>query len=428
MLSDWTHWLSQRHPDQLLAFLVALLLTDGPRYALSKIVLCAWDWGREAVRWFCGLRPEGTFTHCPSVCLIVAGYNEAETVEATLADVWGTYPRLEIIVVDDGSTDDMEGVARRFARTHEGVKVLRRDDRGGKSSAMNMALVYTQAEVIVVVDADSSLGANAIWEIVQPLADPAVGAVSGSVVARNPAESAATWFQAYEYLNTILVGRLLAARFGVLSIVSGAFGAFRHSALKQVMGWDVGPPEDLDLTLAIRKLGHKVDFAPHANCYTDVPATWWGLIRQRLRWDRSGVIRNHCRKHLDMACPWTKNFRWSNLFVVLDGWFFSVVCTYVIAAWAVLFCVFPPPDAAQVLLMLFLCYESFEIVHVLTILYYSEDLRHDFWILAIFPFVPFYQLLLLAVRVVATTQELFWRKSFEDNYVPLKVRQATWRW
>jgi cellulose synthase/poly-beta-1,6-N-acetylglucosamine synthase-like glycosyltransferase len=291
-----------------------------------------------------------------------------------------------------------------------------------------MALVYTQAEVIVVVDADSSLGANAIWEIVQPLADPSVGAVSGSVVARNPDENLVTAFQAYEYLNTILVGRLLAAKLGVLSIVSGAFGAFRHTALKQVMGWDVGPPEDLDLTLALRKLGHKVAFAPHSSCYTDVPNTWKGLWRQRLRWDRSGVIRNHCRKHLDMACPWTKNFRWSNLFVFLDGWFFNVVCTYVIWAWFVLFCISPPPDAAQVLVTLYLCYLAFEVIQVVTILYYTGDVRKHLWVLGVFPFVPLYQVFLLAARLVATTQELFWRSSFNDNYVPLKVRQATWRW
>lgn len=428
MLSDWTHWLSQRHPDQLLAFLVALLLTDGPRYALSKIAMCFWDWAHATLRWVTGRPSAAPFTHCPSVCLIVAGYNEGETVEATLDQVWGTYPRLEIIVVDDGSTDDMEAVARRFARTHEGVRVLRRDDRGGKSSAMNMALVYTQAEIVVVVDADSSLSPNAIWEIVQPLRDPRVGAVSGSVVARNPFDNFATWLQAYEYLSTILIGRMLAAKLGLLSIVSGAFGAFRRSALDQVMGWDVGPPEDLDLTLAIRKLGHKIAFAPYAMCLTDVPTTWWGLIKQRVRWDRSGVIRNHCRKHIDMACPWTKNFRWSNLFVFLDGWFFSVLCTYMIWAWALMFCISPPPDAPQVLLTLYLCYLAFEVIQVIALIYYSADTKQDLWVLAVFPFLPFYQCLMLAVRLYATTQEIFLRRSYDDNYVPLKVRQATWHW
>src|SRR5688572_14017118 len=100
MLSDWTYWLSHRHPEQLLGLLVALLLTDGPRYALSKILMCVWDWGRATVRLVSGRSRPTTFTHCPSVCLIVAGHNEADGIEATLAGVWGTYPKLEIIVVD----------------------------------------------------------------------------------------------------------------------------------------------------------------------------------------------------------------------------------------------------------------------------------------------------------------------------------------
>jgi glycosyltransferase involved in cell wall biosynthesis len=97
------------------------------------------------------------------VGVVIAGFNEAETIEGTLRTLWGTYPRLEIVVIDDGSHDKMAAVARRFARTHAGVKVLRRPNRGGKSSAMNWGLLYTQAEVIVVVDADSDVGPSAIW-------------------------------------------------------------------------------------------------------------------------------------------------------------------------------------------------------------------------------------------------------------------------
>src|SRR4051812_40269323 len=185
MLAEWIHWLSCRHPDQLLAFLIGLLLTDAPRYALSKILMTLWDWSRDSWRWLRGARSR-VFTHCPSVCAIIAGHNEEEVVGSTLETIWGSYPRLEIIVVDDGSTDAMAELARRFARTHEGVLVLSRPERGGKSSAMNFALPFTKAEVVVIIDADSDLGPNAIWEIVQPLKDPRVGAVSGTVVVRNP--------------------------------------------------------------------------------------------------------------------------------------------------------------------------------------------------------------------------------------------------
>jgi cellulose synthase/poly-beta-1,6-N-acetylglucosamine synthase-like glycosyltransferase len=428
MLTDWIHWLSCRHRDELVLFLIGLLLTDLPRYGLSKIALCLVDWGRGTwhLLWAASRQPR--FNYCPSVCVVIAGHNEEEMIEATLESVWGSYPRLEIIVVDDGSTDAMAARARHFARNHPGILVLSRRQRSGKSSAMNFALAYTSAEVILVVDSDSDLGPAAVWEIVQPLQDPRVGAVSGSVVARNPFDGLTTWLQAYEYLSTIFVGRMLTAWLGILGIVSGAFGAFRRTALEQIKGWDVGPPEDLDLTLCLRKAGHRIAAAPYAQCYTEVPTTWWGLIRQRLRWDRSGVIRNHCRKHLDMAFFWRPNFRFTNLLVLLDNWFFSVVCTYGIWMWAVWFCWRTPEDWWQILLTLYLCYLTFEVIQILVNLYYSTTPGRDLLICLVFFLVPFYQLLLCFVRMVANTQEIFWRTSFTDNYVPYHVREATWHW
>src|SRR5579871_1308351 len=142
MLSDWIYWLSVKHTDQLMTFLWALLLVDTPRYALSKLAMLLWDCGRDFWCWlFIGPR-ERTFTYCPTVCVVIAGYNEGFHIEAPLQSVWGSYPRLEIIVVDDGSTDDMYAVAQRFARSHDGVRVLRIPERSGKSPALNIALQY----------------------------------------------------------------------------------------------------------------------------------------------------------------------------------------------------------------------------------------------------------------------------------------------
>jgi cellulose synthase/poly-beta-1,6-N-acetylglucosamine synthase-like glycosyltransferase len=411
-----------------LTFLLGLLLIDAPRYALSRVVLCLWDWSAGAARWLRGRSTQEAFSHCPSVCVILAGYNEAETIGATLESVYGSYPRLEIIVVDDGSTDGMAVAARRFARTHPGVRVLSRPDRGGKSSAMNFALVYVRAEVVVIVDADSHLGPAALWEIVQPFQNPRVGAVAGNVVARNPFVNLCTWMQAYEYLNTIFVGRMLSERLGILGIVSGAHGAFRTELLRQVHGWDVGPPEDLDLTLTLRKAGYRIAFAPYACCYTEVPESWKTLVKQRRRWERSGVVRNHCRKHLDMVCFWQAHFRWSNLLLFVECWFFNVFCMAGIWVWLAWFFWRQHPDSWNVLFTLYCSYVAFEVVQVLAILYYSMERARDALICTVFPLVPFYQTLMLAVRLWATVEEIFFRGSFHDPYVPLKVRRATWHW
>jgi glycosyltransferase involved in cell wall biosynthesis len=166
------------------------------------------------------------YAHCPSICVVIAGLNEAGTVGHTLRSLHGTYPRMEVMVVDDGSSDGMADVAREFAESHAGVLVLRRPQRCGKSSALNFALPCSRSEIIMCVDGDSQLHVNALWEIVQPFADPGVGAVSGTVLARNAFVNPATWIQGLEYLRCIFVGRRAAAGLNMLGIISGAFGAY----------------------------------------------------------------------------------------------------------------------------------------------------------------------------------------------------------
>src|SRR5258708_27841956 len=170
--------------------------------------------------------------------------------------------------------------ARKFARGHPGVMVLRLADRTGKSPALNHALQYTKADVIVGLDGDADVAADAIWEIVQPLANPQVGIVSGAVLGRNPFANLVTWFQANEFLHSVFVGRILSARLGLLGIASGAFAAIPRAILDKGFGWDEGSSGDLDLTLRIRKAGYEVAFAPYAECYADMMPSWWALIKQ----------------------------------------------------------------------------------------------------------------------------------------------------
>jgi poly-beta-1,6-N-acetyl-D-glucosamine synthase len=428
MLNDWIHWLSSLNSRELLTFVWGLLVVDGFRYGFAKVIMCLIDFGQDVVKWLCGTSNASEEDWVPSVGVILAGYNEAETIEGTLNSIWGTYPRLEIVVVDDGSEDDMARRAECFARGHHGVLVLRRPRRGGKSSAMNFGLQHLTAEIVVVVDADSGLGPQSLQRIVQPLKDPRVGAVAGTVLGRQPFANLVSWLQAYEYLSSIFVGRMVSARLGILGIVSGAFGAFRRSALYAVKGWDVGPPEDLDLTLTLRKAGYRIASAPHAICYTDLPTTWYVLARQRLRWDQSGVVRNHCRKHLDMACVWRKHLLLSDLFLLVESWFTNIVCLIGVWAWILWLCVTWTSESWLLVFSLYVSYVALEIVQALTILYYSDDPAHDALICLVVPIVPVYQVFLMVVRTWALVRETLFRSSFDDNYVPRHVREATWKW
>ena len=427
MLVIWMHWILSLRTDEILMVLGVLLLVDAPRYAYSAVLMAFWD----AVRSLCTGRlpgPEtGAYAYCPPVSVIIAGYNEADTIAKTMESVWNRYPCAQMIVVDDGSNDGMTDAAKKFAAGRPGILVIRRDRRGGKSSALNIGLHYATSEIIVTVDADSRLSENAIYELLQPLQDPKVAAVSATVLAWNPLASLAAFLQAYEYRQTIFISRMSRGRIGMLGIVSGAFGAFRTSVLKQLGGWDVGPGEDGDLILRIRKAGHRVGVAPYANCFTNVPTSWVRLFWQRCRWDRT-VITFECRKHEEMGFPWSANFRWSNFCLMLERWFFNVVCVYTFWLYGIWILTEYPGGALNLLALLYCCGLCIELLQMLVLLFYSDRLKHDLLLCLALPLYPFYQVFMKAVDIFALTREIFSRVSGEDNFVPLHVRKATWRW
>lgn len=418
MLNELTHWLSQKHNNEVILFLWAFLFFDSTRYLLCKLIVFAWD---------LLLPKERTYSHCPKVSILLAGYNEAAGIKNTLASLWGTYPDLDIIIIDDGSTDKMAEEAREFAKTHKGISIIRRETRGGKASALNYGFLFAKGEIIMVIDTDSILDRNSVWEIVQPFADEEIGAVAGTILPRNMFVNLVTWFQSYEYLHSIFIGRLVSCKLGLLGIVSGAYGAFRKDIWQRCQGMDVGPPEDLDFTIRIRKAGYKVAFAPFSNCYTDVPDTWIGLIKQRFRWEQGGVVRNHCRKHNDMLNYFSENFKWSNFFLWIETFYFDFLCPYIIIAYF-LWLVAYTHDLFYCVAWLYFCYLFSEFVQILVCFFYSTNFWRDLIICAIAPLLFFYRTLLLLIRAIANMQELFLRVSFKDNYVPKHVRESTWHW
>lgn len=425
MFAAWIRWLSSLSPSELLLLLSPLLFFDGLRYTGAALVC----WLTDLLRDFLSppeTSPE-TYPYCPSVCVVLAGLNEADSIADTLHSVWGSYPRMELIVVDDGSTDGMADIADAFAAEHSGVLVLRKPERGGKSSALNFALRYTSADILVCVDTDSLLGPNAIWEIVQPLADERIAASSGAVILRNGFTNLCTRLQGFEYLRNIFLGRMFAARMGVMGIVSGAFGAFRRSALERLGGWDVGPGEDGDLVLRLRKQGFQIAFNMYAQCYTNAPTNFRWLFKQRRRWEWAAVTFE-CRKHVDLANPFGAAFTWCNFALLLERWLYAIVLPYASVIYGLWFCWTRFDQLAFILPLHFLAYIALESIQLLLILYYSRDRRRDLRFGAVVPLLPFYALFLRAATLTAITEEFFTRRSFRDNFVPQRVREATWHW
>lgn len=391
-----------------------------------NLTLLIWTWISDL---FTKKDPRKQGAYLPTVCALIPGLNEEATIVQCLESLHGSYPFLQIIVVDDGSTDQMYPLACKFAETHDNVLVLKRPRGGGKSTAQNFSNPYIESEIIVVIDADSTFGRDAIYKLVQPFKDPKVGGTAGCILVRNPTDSLCTLFQTYEYLVSILVGRILSSKIRTLSIISGAFGAFRSSIFSRGRGMDVGPSEDSDITQRIRKMGYNVEFVPDAICYTDVPIKWSQLWKQRLRWDM-GIVRIHLRKHRDNGNLFSNNFRFTNFLDWYDTIFFSVWCS--LSFWvlsAVLIFTLDLETLRNLAVCIVMGYATFGFFQMLTIMFYSTNVKRDLLPCVIFPFYSFYGgLYLRAVRTVAIFDEFFNRSSYRDGYVPNYVQRHAFAW
>ena len=151
------------------------------------------------------------------------------------------------------------------------------------------------------------------------------------------------------------------------------------------------------------------------------------LVSSETGWDRS-VVTYECRKHFDMAYFWQRHFRWNNFVLFFERWFFNIYCLanwWIYGAWLIwLF----TGNAGNVLGLLYLCLLTLELVQTLLLLGYSHSPRRDLRISLILPFYPLYQAFLKTADAVAVIEELFFRRSKNDNFVPAKVRDATWHW
>jgi cellulose synthase/poly-beta-1,6-N-acetylglucosamine synthase-like glycosyltransferase len=427
MFSDWMFWISSIRPNEWVLLLLPLFLFDAPRYAVTATAVWLYDFAERAFEWAFGRERVEQFDYAPGITVIIAGLNEGRSIEKGLSRLWGSYPVLQIVVVDDGSSDQMSQVANEFARSHSGVIVITKE-RGGKSSALNAGLPFAENEIVVILDADSELTETALWEIVQPLKNPRVGAVSGNVLARNKQTNLLTLLQAFEYQRSIFLGRIISSRLGILGIVSGAFGAFRRDLLMEIGGWDVGPGEDEDLVLRLRKMGYLIDFAPYAECYSDVPTKIKVLTKQRRRWEWA-VVTFESRKHIDMANPLHANFNLSNFMLFLERWAFNLV----LPVW---FCLFTTwmlvfewqPHYPYIFAIYYVVFASMEFLQFLIILDYSNNKRRDISLIAAVPIMPPYQLYQRLVTTWAILEEIIHRRSFKDGFVPKHVRDVTWHW
>ncbi|WP_297695067.1 glycosyltransferase [Phenylobacterium sp.] len=220
----------------------------------------------------------------PRVSVLIPCFNEEKVIVASVRRILASnWKRLEILVLDDGSRDRTAEVVRRAFAEEPRVRLMSFEN-GGKARALNRGLVEATGDVIVALDADTLFPPDTIGKLARWFVDPRVGAVAGNALVGNRRNLITRW-QALEYVTAQNLERRALAALGAVTVVPGAVGAWRRSALEELGGYPADTlAEDQDLTLGAQRAGWRIAFDPSARAYTEAPETVSGLLKQRFRW------------------------------------------------------------------------------------------------------------------------------------------------
>jgi poly-beta-1,6-N-acetyl-D-glucosamine synthase len=238
------------------------------------------------------------------VTVLIAARNEAERIQETIAYIAGQdyAGPIEVLVVDNGSTDGTRTVAEAFgAATGQPVRCIS-EPRPGKSHALNTGLAAVGTELVISLDADTVLHPRAVRQLVARLlsAPPDVQAVAGSVLVRNSRDSLWTRMQEWDYFLGIASAKRMQGLYQGTLVAQGAFSLYRTQAVLAAGGWPDAIGEDIVLTWQLMRHGARVYYEPSAVAFTAAPTRLVHLARQRARWAR-GMIEG-----LRSVKPWNQ--------------------------------------------------------------------------------------------------------------------------
>jgi len=229
--------------------------------------------------------------HQPTVSILIPAHNEERVIGRILQRMTElTYPKdkLQIIVIDDASTDRTSEVADKFAEKYGAIKVVHRyrEDGGkGKSAALNEGLKYATGEIIYCFDADYYPQHDILEKLTAYFTDPKVGAVQGRVTVLNEPNTLVTRLVALERIGGYRVDQKARDDLQLIPQFGGTVGGFRHHLIKFLGGWDPNMlAEDTDLTFRVYLTGYKVRYVNEAECYEEAVEDWRSYWHQRCRW------------------------------------------------------------------------------------------------------------------------------------------------
>jgi len=261
-----------------LAFLFAAAITLGILRAVALSGLALVGARREARTIYPPIDPTRF------VSVLIPAYNEETVIERSVRQVLASEQvAIEVIVIDDGSSDATSAVVRQHFAGDERVRLLTIPN-GGKATALNRGLELASGEIVVALDADTQFEPRTIARLARWFVDPELGAVAGNAKVGNRINLVTKW-QALEYVTAQNLERRALAQLGAMTVVPGAVGAWRKAAIAAVGGY---PPdtlaEDQDLTIAVQRAGWTVMHDQHAVAWTEAPQSLRQLARQRFRW------------------------------------------------------------------------------------------------------------------------------------------------
>jgi poly-beta-1,6-N-acetyl-D-glucosamine synthase len=254
----------------------------------------------------------------PFVTIIVPAYNEGKMIVSSVRSLMEMdYPHFEVLVVDDGSSDDTferaQSLIAVFGETR--LRVLSQAN-GGKATALNTGIAAARGEIVLCMDGDSLLEPQTLREAVKHFADPTVGAVAGNVKVANRL-NALTRLQALEYIEGLSLVRTAHAFFRRVVVIPGPIGLFRKRIILEVGGYLRDTfAEDCELTLRIMAAGWKVKYESRAVAWTEAPETLDSLFKQRYRWSR-GILQAVLKHRSRLGRPGPDALDWAFLWVLV---------------------------------------------------------------------------------------------------------------
>ena len=241
----------------------------------------------------------------PSVSIIIPCYNEnpEDLTKCIVASCDNNYPSKEIIVIDDGSKNKESWETIKKLQKKYKFKAIRFKKNMGKREGMYVGFHKAKGDIVITMDSDSVIvDGDSIRELVAPLKDKKVGAVSGNVQVLNKDETLMSKIQWARYWLAFNIEKASQDPYSGVTCCSGPFSAYRKEYLMKYLeewhnqiflGSKCTYGDDRGLTTLMLREGYDIKFSKYALCLTNVPTKLGKFIKQQIRWKKSFIRENY---------------------------------------------------------------------------------------------------------------------------------------